>query len=181
MSEPITIEIPSIPTSVEGFLALRDELATTPHGGAAALVAALLVYAEDAELGEACMTLAVDRERLTSGVRGHKGWQLPNATLQRLRAQFQGREYLPRSYIAGATPENAYHIGAPPFAITCTMGPYSGDPNSGTCKVFVASSGAASPRPVTLEVNDRGIWKASEWSSLIVGVQPPTAPEGDDL
>ena len=47
--------------------------------------------------------------------------------------------------------------------------------------VFARGYAAASPRPVTLKVNDKGIWKASEWSSLIVGVQPPAKTETDDL
>jgi hypothetical protein len=85
------------------------------------------------------------------------------------------------SYISGATPENGYDIGVPPFVVTCTDGPYSGDASTGAYKVFVASSGAASPRPVTLQINDKGIWKASEWSSLISGVQPPVVQESDDL
>jgi hypothetical protein len=181
VAEPKTIEIPSIPASADEYLSLRDTLSAAPCGGAAALVVALLVYAQDAKVGEACVAIAVDRGRLVSGPRGYKGWQLPNTALQRLSTQIRGHEYLPASYLAGTTPENGYALGEPPHIVTCTTGPYSGDPSTGTFKVFVISSGAASPRPVTLKINDRGLWKASEWSSLIVGVQPPASSASDDL
>ncbi len=42
-------------------------------------------------------------------------------------------------------------------------------------------TGAATPRPVTLKRNDRGVWKAYEWSSLLVGVRPPVLKIEDDL
>ena len=48
-------------------------------------------------------------------------------------------------------------------------------------KVFVWSSGADSPRPLTLIKNNRGLWKATNWSSLTVGIRPPAAPLDDDL
>ena len=59
--------------------------------------------------------------------------------------------------------------------------PYSGDASEGRLKVFVASSGAASPRPVTLQRNNRGLWKAVEWSSLTLGVAAPSSEDEDAL
>ncbi len=57
----------------------------------------------------------------------------------------------------------------------------NGNRETGQYKVFVACSGAELPRPVTLKKNDQGLWKASEWSSLLVGVMPPMTTPGDDL
>jgi hypothetical protein len=115
------------------------------------------------------------------GTQGYKGRQLTNAALARIRTQIVGREYLPRSYVSGTEPANGYSVGSPPYEVQCVRNPHSGDPASGRCKVFVVSSGADSPRPVTLAVNDSGIWKAIEWSSLLVGVRSPIQGTHDEL
>lgn len=175
------VQIPQFPQTVDEFVALRDQIARTPEGGAATLVVALIAYAGDEALGRECLTIAVDRGNLQEGAQGYKGWQLPANVLQRVGLQITGKEYLPRSYIKGATPENGYTLPAPPYVIECSDNPYSGDRETGQYKVFVACSGADSPRPVTLKRNDKGFWKASEWSSLIVGVKPPAATLSDDL
>jgi len=176
-----TIQIDAIPQSIEEFVALRDKIAGTPEGGATMMVVALLAYAEDEQLGQQCLTVAVDRGRLQEGAKGYKGWQLRNTDLQRIRTQLKGSAYLPKSYVQGATPENRYQMPGPPYVFGFSGNPYSGDPSTGTYKTFIASSGAASARPVTLKRNDKGIWKASEWSSLVVGVQAPEQDTSDDL
>lgn len=181
MSDRVSVQIPSLPTSIEEFLELRDRVATSPEGGAAMMVVALLAYADGEGLGQECLTCAVARTRLVDGTRGYKGRQLSNASLQRIRMQINGRDYVPRSYLSGTTPDDSYQVSEAPYAIECLRNVHSGDPASGKCKVFVVSSGADSPRPVTLAVNENGIWKATEWSSLIVGVQPPDEETSDDL
>lgn len=187
MAELPLVPIDRLPSSVDEFVALRDRLAQTPQGGAAMMVLALLAFARDEQVGTPCLTVAVDRGRLHESPdeskvhQGYKGWQLSVQDLQRIQLQIKGKEYLPRSYIQGATPENGYALPSPPFTIGCSDNPYSGDVASGTYKVFVQSSGADSPRPVTLKRNDKGIWKAAEWSSLIVGVRPPAKKIEDDL
>jgi hypothetical protein len=50
-----------------------------------------------------------------------------------------------------------------------------------TAKRFVHSSGADSPRPLTLRKNNRGLYKVTSWSSLQVGVRPPVETVDDDL
>ncbi len=181
MSERTSVPIPSLPTSIDEFLDLRDRVATSPEGGATMMVVSLLTFAEEEELGKACLACAVGSSRLVEGSQGYKGQQLTNASLGRIRTQILGREHLPRSYVSGAEPENGYELGSPPYGVECLRNPHSGDPASGRCKVFVVSSGADSPRPVTVAVNDRGIWKAIEWSSLLVGVRPPMRDTRDEL
>jgi hypothetical protein len=95
--------------------------------------------------------------------------------------QIEKQAYVPRSYVKGTTPENGYQLPAPPYVFEFSDTPYSGDVDAGTYKVFVACSGAASPRPVTVRRNNRGIWKAYEWSSLVVGVQAPAREVDDDV
>jgi hypothetical protein len=181
MSLPTSIQIDGIPQSIDAFVALRDQVATTPQGGAAMMVVALIAYATDEELGRQCLTVAVDRDRLQEGAQGYKGWELRRSDLQRIRLQLQGKAYLAYSYLQGTSPQNGYQPSDPPYILTFQDNPYSGDVDSGTYKTFVHSSGADSPRPVTLKRNNRGVWKASEWSSLIVGVAPPAKKADDDL
>lgn len=166
-----TIQIPKIPPSIEAFGALQAQLAQTPEGGAALMVLALLLYSENAALGQACLALAVDANRLQPGAEGYGGQQLQRRELALIRTQITGQGHLPRSYIAGATPENGYALPEPPYTITTSRNPYSGDEAAGQVKCFVASSGAASPRPVTLRRDAEGLWKASEWSSLLSGIR----------
>ncbi len=160
---------------------MRDEVATAPEGGAVMMVVALMVYARDEQAGLQCLTVAVDQSRLMDGPKGYKGRQLASNNLQRIRLQIHGKEYTPSSYVQGTSPQNGYQLPTPPYSFACSSNPYSGDASSGTYKVFIATSGAPTPRPVTVKVNDKGIWKASEWSSLIVGVKPPAEAKTDDL
>jgi hypothetical protein len=178
MTSPPSLQIDERPGSVEAFLALRDRLAGTPQGGAALMIVALLLHVEDVELGQSCLALAVDESRLVEGAKGFDGWQLGNRDLQLVQMQLNGQPYLPQSYVLGATPENGYRLPDGPYRFAFAPNPYSGDPAAGEYKVFVVCSGAASPRPVTLRRDERGLWRAREWSSLLVGVQEPP-PEGE--
>ena len=169
--EPVSL--PSLPRSIEEFVALRDQVATTPQGGAAMMVAALALYAADEALGGQCLAAAVAAERLAEGGGGYQGWRLRRSDLQRMHEQIKNQPYLPRSYIQGTGPQNAYALPAPPYRLEFSANRYSGDPAEGRFKVFVACSGAATPRPVTVRRNALGIWQAYEWSSLIVGIARP--------
>lgn len=158
-----TIEIAELPRSLEDFQAVQHNLATTPEGGAAILVTALLAYVQNESQAETYLAAALDVSRLQSG-------SLTVADRQRLQRQLKGREHTVYSYIEGATPQNGYQLPALPYRISFSRNPYSGDEASGRVKVFVACSGAASPRPVTLARGTDGLWRAWEWSSLLSGV-----------
>jgi hypothetical protein len=51
-----------------------------------------------------------------------------------------------------------------------TSNPHNGNTDT-KAKVFVTSSGADTARPIHLLKNDKGFWKANNWSSLVVGVK----------
>jgi hypothetical protein len=177
MTAPPAVELPGLPETVEAFVALQAKVARTPQGGAAIMVAALWLAATDEETGHQALAVAVDRSRLQPGSDGFDGWRLGKRDLQLIRSQVGGRAYLLQSYLAGATPENGYRLPEPPYGITCTSNPYSGDPDSGQVKLFIASSGADSPRPVTLRRGEDGLWRTAEWSSLLLGVRQPVDPQ----
>ena len=171
MLEPVKVD--ELPQSVEAFIALHDQVAQVPQGGAAMMVVALLVYIEDEDLGRQCLAIAVDRDKLSEGPKGYQGWQLRASDIWLLHSQIKEKPYIARSYVKGATPDNGYRLPEFPYTLEFSDIPYSGDPETGTYKVFITSSGASSPRPVTVKRNDQGMWKAYEWSTLIVGVQEP--------
>jgi hypothetical protein len=177
MGERPVVEIDGLPETVEAFAALQAEVARTPEGAAAMMVVALWLLAEDDKVGRQALAAAVDRSRLQAGSGGSDGWRLGNRDLQLIRSQVGGRGYRLRSYVAGATPQNGYALPEPPYRIACSSNPYSGDPDSGQFKLFVASSGADSSRPVTLRRGEDGLWRAMEWSSLLLGVREPAVPQ----
>jgi len=168
-----SVQVGQLPQSTEEFIVLRDRIAQAPQGGAAMMIVALLVYAEDEDIGWQCLSAAVDRERLEEGPRGYRGRRLRASDARLIESQVGKQPYLPRSYVEGATPENGYRLPAVPYELAFSANPYSGDPDSGTYKVFSSCSGASSPRPITVRRNERGLWKAYEWSSLLVGVMKP--------
>jgi hypothetical protein len=181
MSTPQSVSIQAMPTTIDEFVALRNTLAGTPQGGAAMMVVALYAYVQDEALGHQCLAVAVDHSRLEEGSNGYKGWQLRTPERRRVHQQIAGRAYIVHSYIQGTSPASGYQLPSPPYVLEFSTNPYSGDLESGTYKVFVASSGADSPRPVTLKHDARGIWKAYEWSSLLVGVAAPAGQDAPDL
>ena len=181
MSQVRRVEIQQLPDSIEVFVALRNDLAHTPCGGAAMMVVALEAYTRDEELGRQCLTVAVDRSRLVEGTKGWKSVQLGKREFDLLRRQLETHPHLPRTYFVGTDVTEGYRLLDFPLVVECSDNVYSGDVDAGSYKVFVACSGADSPRPVTLQINQKGIWKASEWSSLLSGVRAPGKPVIDDL
>ena len=169
-AERSIVTIDQLPQSAEAFAVLQERVARTPEGGAAVMVVALLLYAEDKVLGERCLDEAVDDGWLRPVAGGQR---LGRRDLQLMASQVGGRPHVLRSYLAGTCPENGYQMPEPPLTIEWSSGPYSGDVGSGEYKVFVTSSGADSPRPVTVRRDPEGLWKAYEWSSLLLGVRDP--------
>ena len=61
---------------------------------------------------------------------------------QFIRERLQGKAYIPRSYLAGATPQNSYQPSAP-YSVKVSENPYSFD-NENWATLYVTSGGAAS-------------------------------------
>lgn len=172
------LTVKELPKTVEAFLALRDELAGTPEGGAAIFVTAMLVFEDDKALGETFLTIALDASNLRASKSGYKGYE-PGVTYQEHMRRARGGTVFARSYVEGTSPEKGYAAEAP-YKMAFTRNKFSEKPN-GDVTVFVACSGADSPRPLTMHKNSKGVWKAKEASSLFVGMRKPTKDDGDDL
>ena len=165
------MKITKLPSNIEEFVQLRDEIANTPEGGATIFLLALKIYAENPEFGKQCFVVAADRNRLTSG-NAYKGYELSRADFSLIESQLKRNKRIPNSYIKGTKTENNYEVNLP-YEYEFSSNPYSGDPKTGKYKLFVKCSGADSDRPIHVTKNNRGIWKASNWSSVVVGIKKP--------
>jgi hypothetical protein len=175
---PVIID--KMPQNIEEFVQLRDRIATTPQGGVAIFVIAMHLYTQDPKLGEACLTIAMDASRLKVG-NAYKGFAPNDSDFGLLKSQLQQHPHLPRTYFKGTSPENGYALPKGKLEINCQTNPYSGKESEGKIKVFTICTGADSARPMQLQRNDKGLWKATEWSSLLVGVRRPVVKTSDDL
>ena len=177
-----TVELPRIPESIEDFIVLRDEISITPGGGAAVFVLALYIYTFDEEFGLQALTVTLvnDDLHLRKGGGVFKDYS-PTNPMRYLLDRVLPKPYIVRSYFFGAVPGNNYDIGDLPFVIETSTNKYS-EISEDEIRLFVACSGAGSPRPVRVERNSSGLWKVDEFSSLVVGVMPPAEDKKvDDL
>jgi hypothetical protein len=174
------VNIPSVPTTTEEFITLRNKIATTPEGGAAMFVLAMQLYVKKPEMGMECVISMVDLGALQQSNKGYKGYDLGTSTKNLFKSQLSQAPHIPFSYYKDTSPKDGYKA-SPPFKVETSINRYSGTESEGKLKVFVKSSGADTPRPITLKKNDKGVWKATEWSSLIVGVRKPVVIIKDDL
>ena len=174
-----TVTVKKMPKSVDEFVKLRNKIATTPEGGATMFVLALKLYEENSIVGEKCLVIAVDRNRLQQGS-VFKGFQLFRNDGNRIKSQIAKYPYIVDYYFKGATPENGYKTKLP-YILDFSSNAYSGDPKTGKFKIFVKCYGADSARPMKIVKNNKGYWKASEWSSIIMGGKKPVIKVDDDL
>jgi hypothetical protein len=175
----ITVSVERIPTTIEDFVELRDELAQTPEGGAAVFVAAMNMYVNDPELGIQAFTIALDRSQLQEASDGYKGFRPGFRYMNLIRSELKQKPYIAPSYFAGTDPGSAYRLPPPPYMIEVHTNPHS-DIGPDEKKYFIRSTGADSPRPIYLKKNNREIWKVTN-ESLILGVRPPEQVIDDDL
>ncbi len=172
-----TLQLPALPRTVEEFKALRDTVATTPFGGAAMFAAALAVFSEDPKAGVPLLTLAIDQKLLVDGGEGTGGKQ-PQG-LRDFRDRNGQKPWVARSMFQGTSPENGYALPAGSLSLVFHAQP--ADVQEAEAKVFVHTTGADNPKPMRLRRNDKGIWKAVEWSSFQGNCRPPVTTQTDDL
>ncbi|MBU0935749.1 MAG: hypothetical protein KKI09_15855 [Spirochaetes bacterium] len=182
-STAIEVQLPSMPQTVDQFLALRAEQGSKPEGAAALFCVALLRYSEDqaAALPMLVSILVNDGSLLQAAAagKGYRGFDLTRNTYF-LVDRVLDAPWIARSYVRGTSPDAAYALPAGSLRFTVSTNPYS-NISADDVKLFVASSGADSPRPLRLKRNSAGLWKVAEFSSLVVGVRTPAAADGDDL
>ena len=174
------VEIPELPDSIEGFIEFRDAVAETPQGGAAVFALAMVLYTKDEQLGLDAFTVALDASVLVKDADGYRGYRPGSSFMSYVDSYLKRKPYLAASYIAGTSPKSGYELPEAPYLVRLTTNVY-GMIAEDEIKVFIACTGADSPRPVILKRNNRGIWKVKNHNSVFVGIRPPVVVVDDDL
>jgi len=136
--------IGEIPQTLERFKALPQADMTTPFKTAALTVVALCLYPTDRQL-------CFDMMAYLKGPAGLSG-----IDKQFINDRFMDKDYIPRSYFEGATPDNNY-TPTKPLKVTVSDNPYSYQ-NEGYATLYIQSGGADSPRQVQLRKAKDGKW-----------------------
>lgn len=149
----------NLPESYEQFTALPQASLSTPFQTAAMTVLAFCFYPKDSEL---CY-------RMIDFLRGPRPMNGSDKSF--IADRFRDKDYVPRSYFAGATPSNDYQPVAP-YTISVSENRYSYD-EQGIAKLFIKSGGADDPRPIKLRKAKDGKWYLWEYSSILLGIRQP--------
>ena len=160
-----TVTFDQLPVNLEQLKALPQAALTRPEDAAALSVIALTMYPVDKEASLAML-------EYLQGPRGLTGYDK-----QFLADRFMDKDYVPRSYFAGATPENNYEP-TQPYTLTFFENPYSRDQfDSGYLTLHIRSGGADSPRQVKLRTKpSTGQWFLWE-QFLLSDVRKPVAAD----
>lgn len=173
------------PTDLASFDTFRNEQSSTPQGAVVSLIAALDLWTKDEMAGRNALILVVEASHLNADTSeaGYRGFNLIKNTQDLVRRQLQSNPHLIGSYLPGSSTANGYTPSSPPYNFLLTANRFSGEMAQGKIKLFLPSSGASSPRPVTVMKNSKGAWKVSEFSSILVGVAKPKGKPNpaDDL
>ena len=160
-----TVTFDQLPVNLEQLKALPQAALTRPEDAAALSVIALTMYPVDKEASLAML-------EYLQGPRGLTGYDK-----QFLADRFMDKDYVPRSYFTGATPENNYEP-TQPYTLTFFENPYSRDQfESGYLTLHIRSGGADSPRQVKLRTKpSTGQWFLWE-QFLLSDVRKPVAAD----
>lgn len=147
----------NIPKDFAEFQKLPQTAMSSSADTAALAVLALSIYPSDKEASLQMMDY----------LRGPR--PMNGIDKQFIADRFRGKDYVPRSYFAGAVPGNDY-TPSQPFSIKIGE---SMVVQQGMEKVFITSGGADSPRPVTLRQAKDGKWYLWEYSSILLDIRVP--------
>ena len=161
-NKTVDITFPAVPETYEEFVSLPEAKMETPFETAAMTVLAFCVYPKDRELSV----------KMLNYLRGPR--PMSGMDINFIRDRFMdGKDYVPRSYFKGTTPENDYTPEIP-LKITVGDNPYSYE-NDGYAKLFVTSGGADSPREILIREAKDGKWYLWEQYILSDIRQPESA------
>lgn len=144
-----TFSFPTLPQTVEELKALPEAALTDCYAVAALTVVALLRYETDSEACFAMLDFLKGPEPLSNLEKGN------------IRDRMNGKGYKPRSFFAGATPDNNY-TPATPYTIHVAANSYSFE-NEGWATLWLKSGGGDNERPVKLRKKpSTGQWFLNE-------------------
>lgn len=154
----VKITFSSLPETLESFKALPESAQDTPFKTAALTVLAFCYYPKNKDLSI----------QMLDFLRGPRPLSVMDK--QFIADRFRDKDYVPRSYFEGATPENNYRPSEP-YTITISENPYSYQ-NEGYATLYVTSGGADSPRSVQLRLAKDGKWYLWE-QYLLADIRKP--------
>ena len=156
----VQVVFSALPQTQAEFTALPQAALQTPFDTAALFITAMCVYPQQVETALAMVAHL-------------KGPQAPSGyDTQFLADRMRGKDYLPRSFFAGATPANNY-TPTQPYIVTVSETPYSYQ-EQGYAKLVLQSGGADSPRPIQLRLAKDNRWYLWE-QFLLSDIRPPEA------
>ena len=157
-NKTVEVVFSALPENFEQFKALEQAALSNPFDVAALTVLALCFYPQDRDASLAMLDF----------LRGPR--PLSTYDKQFIRDRFMDKDYVPRSYFNGATPQNDY-LPSEPYTVSVRQTPYSYQ-NEGYAKLYVTSGGADSPREITLRLAKDGKWYLWE-QYILAGVRAP--------
>ena len=160
-----TVTLEQLPVTLEQMQAMPEAALKDPAHTAALTIAALTLYPVDKDASLSMLEF----------LHGPKG--LSPYDKQFLTDRFRDKDYVPRSYFNGATPENNYEPTAP-YTLTFFENPYSRDNFSdGYLTLHIKSGGADSPRQLKLRTKpSTGQWFLWE-QFLLADIRKPVSAD----
>lgn len=159
-----------LPPTLQDFKHLQKG-AVTPERGATLLILAMLVFEDYPAEAEKMVIAAITDNNLNITADGVKSL-MPHMK-DHLYKRLALDPNIARSYVEGATPQNGYALPeGQGYTFRFSRNRLS-QVSKTEVRVFVATSGQSSPRPVSMRRQPDGIWKVEEASSLFVGVYLP--------
>lgn len=160
-SQRETFAFSVLPENVEQMQSMPAATMDTPFKTAALTVCALCAFAAAPDVGT----------QLLNFLRGPR--PLNGYDISFIKDRFRGeRTYIPFSYFAGAIPDNNY-TPSEPYTVTVISDAHSYD-EAGYARLYIASGGADSPRPVKLRQKGDGTWCLWE-QYLLTDIRTPKA------
>ena len=160
-----TVTLSSIPANLAELQVMPEGALKQPEHTAALTVAALCMYPVDKD---ACFEIL----NFLHGPRG-----LTPSDRQFIADRFRDKDYVPRSYFVGATPDNNYEPSEP-LTIKFFENPYARQNiDEGYLTLQVESGGADSPRQIRLRTKpSTGEWFL--WEQFILSdIRPPKSAD----
>lgn len=160
-----TVTLSCIPANLAELKAMPEGALKEPEHAAALTIAALCMYPIDKEASF----------EMLSYLHGPRGLSVSDKQL--IQDRFRDKDYVPRSYFVGATPDNNYEPSEP-YTIKFFENPYARQNiDEGYLTLQVESGGADSPRQIRLRTKpSTGEWFL--WEQFILSdIRPPKSAD----
>lgn len=153
------IILPSIPKDLQTFEALADAHMSEPEWTVALTVVAFATYPKNKELALKMLEI----------LRGPAGLSATDKKF--ISDRFLDKDYVPRSYFKGATPDNDYTPSEPAtIRVSRHRHSYS---REGIADLWIHSGGADSPRPASVRKAKDGKWYLWNYNSILLSIRIP--------